>query len=169
MNPRIGHIICRPFSKLKFTKYAPRALTSDDSGYGECVPTLSVTKHFVSTSFKPNSTCGQHPWSAHLSMTSSQERPVTSLSKSPLVVVVLGSTASGKSKLAIDLAKHVGGEVISADSMQVYEGLDILTNKATDEEMQGIPHYMIGVVNRSEKFDVVKFRDKALPIVSTQQ
>lgn len=83
----------------------------------------------------------------------------------PPIVVVLGSTASGKSKLAIDLAKQVEGEVISADSMQVYEGLDILTNKATAEEMEGIPHHMISVVDRREKFDVVKFRNMALPLV----
>ncbi len=166
MNPIIGLITCRSFSI--FTKFVPtpRGLISNDRSYGECVPILSVTKHFVSAPVKYKSCPDQRPWSAYLSMTSSQERPVTSLSNSPLVVVVLGSTASGKSKLAIDLAKHVGGEVISADSMQVYEGLDILTNKATEEEMQGIPHYMIGVVNRSEKFDVVKFRDMALPIVS---
>ncbi|OXA57587.1 tRNA dimethylallyltransferase, mitochondrial [Folsomia candida] len=87
------------------------------------------------------------------------------------VVVVLGSTATGKSKLAIDLASHYGGEVISADSMQVYKGLDILTNKATPEEMRGVPHHMIGIVSplimkdRKEKFDVVHFRDQALPLV----
>lgn len=51
--------------------------------------------------------------------------------------------------------------------MQVYKGLDILTNKATAEEMRGVPHHMISVVDRKEKFDVVHFRDQALPLVSS--
>ncbi|CAL8111552.1 unnamed protein product [Orchesella dallaii] len=83
----------------------------------------------------------------------------------PPVVVVLGCTATGKSKLAIDLAKQFGGEIISADSMQVYEGLDILTNKESEEEMQGVPHHMINIVNRLEVFDIHKFRNLALPLV----
>lgn len=166
MNLGIGYKICRSLSKSRKHVSGGR-LTIDYCRYRECVPMLFMTKHFVTASVKSRNFRDQRPpGSAHLSMNSLLEEPVTPFSKNPLVVVVLGSTASGKSKLAIDLAKYVGGEVISADSMQVYEGLDILTNKATGEEMQGVPHYMIGVVNRSEKFDVVKFRDMALPIVS---
>ncbi|CAG7728583.1 unnamed protein product [Allacma fusca] len=81
------------------------------------------------------------------------------------VVVVLGATGTGKSKLAVDLAAEFNGEVISADSMQVYKGLDILTNKVTEEEMKDVPHHMISVVDHRTKFDVTNFRNMALPIV----
>lgn len=53
------------------------------------------------------------------------------------VVVVVGSTGVGKSKLAVDLARHLGGEVVNADALQVYRGLDVTTNKVTDEEAKG--------------------------------
>lgn len=62
------------------------------------------------------------------------------------VIAVVGATASGKTSYAIDLARKIGGEIISADSRLVYKGMDIGTAKPTIEEMQGIPHYMIDVV-----------------------
>lgn len=62
------------------------------------------------------------------------------------VIAVVGATASGKTAYAIDLARKIGGEIISADSRLVYKGMDIGTAKPTIEEMQGIPHYMIDVV-----------------------
>ena len=63
----------------------------------------------------------------------------------PKVVFVIGPTGVGKSKLGIEIAKQFEGEVISMDSMQVYKSLDILTNKVTDEETEGIPHHMLSI------------------------
>ncbi|OHA96030.1 MAG: hypothetical protein A3C62_02700 [Candidatus Zambryskibacteria bacterium RIFCSPHIGHO2_02_FULL_39_16] len=63
------------------------------------------------------------------------------------VLVIVGSTASGKSALAIRLAKKFNGEIISADSRQVYKGLDIGTGKVTKKEMHGIPHHMLDVAD----------------------
>jgi tRNA dimethylallyltransferase len=75
-----------------------------------------------------------------------------------IVVVIVGPTASGKSDVAIELAKMVDGEIISADSMQVYRGMDIGTAKLSYEEMQGIRHYMIDIVNPSEHFSAAEFQ-----------
>ena len=62
--------------------------------------------------------------------------------KIPLIVIA-GPTASGKTRLAIELAKIYNGEVVSADSMQIYKGMSIATAKPTAEEMQGLPHHLI--------------------------
>ena len=77
------------------------------------------------------------------------------------VIAVAGPTASGKTKLAIELAKELNGEVISADSRLVYKGFDIMTAKPTKDEMDGIPHYMIDVVEPEYDFSVAEFRDRA--------
>lgn len=77
------------------------------------------------------------------------------------VYVVLGPTASGKSSLAIELAKDLNGEIISADSMQIYKYMDIGTAKVTASEIQGIKHYMIDEVNPDEEFSVAKFKSRA--------
>lgn len=82
-----------------------------------------------------------------------------------MVVVVLGSTGTGKSKLAIELAKKFNGEIISADSMQVYHGLDIVTNKVTLEEQASAPHHLINCVDPLSRFTVVDFRNRAIPII----
>ena len=82
------------------------------------------------------------------------------------IIVILGSTGVGKSKLGIELAKKVGGEVISADSMQVYKGLDIITAKVTAAEQRECKHHMINIVSPLENFSVVQFRNIALPIIS---
>ncbi|XP_052440871.1 tRNA dimethylallyltransferase isoform X3 [Carassius gibelio] len=66
---------------------------------------------------------------------------------SPSLVVILGATGTGKSKLAIEIGKRLNGEIISADSMQVYKGLDIITNKVTEEEQAQCPHHMISFVD----------------------
>jgi len=63
------------------------------------------------------------------------------------VVVVVGTTGAGKSQLAVELALELGGEVVSADALQLYEGLDILTNKVTPEESRGVPHHLISIVD----------------------
>ena len=63
------------------------------------------------------------------------------------VLVIVGPTASGKSDLAVKLAKKFGGEIISADSRQVYKGLDIGTGKITKREMRGVPHHLLDIAN----------------------
>ncbi|XP_043498979.1 tRNA dimethylallyltransferase [Polistes fuscatus] len=86
------------------------------------------------------------------------------MSRVPLLVI-LGSTGSGKSKLGIELARKFGGEIISADSMQVYKDLDIVTAKVTKEERQMAVHHMLDVVDPLTHFSVIDFRNMALPIV----
>ena len=73
------------------------------------------------------------------------------------VIVIVGATGSGKTSLSIEIAKELQGEVISADSRQVYKKLDIGTEKATKEEMLGIPHHLIDVVEPHEVFNVTDF------------
>ena len=81
------------------------------------------------------------------------------------VIAIAGPTASGKTKLAIDIAKSVDGEVISADSRLVYKGFNIATAKPTIEEMQGIPHYMIDIVEPEYDFSVADFKDRAKVLI----
>lgn len=73
------------------------------------------------------------------------------------VIAVVGPTASGKTSLGIELAKIYDGEVISADSMQVYKGMDIATAKPTAEETEGIPHHLMGFLDRNESFSVADY------------
>lgn len=80
--------------------------------------------------------------------------------KKPLIILT-GPTAVGKTKLSIELAKAVNGQMISADSMQVYRHMDIGTAKIRPEEMQDIPHYLIDVLDPWESFDVVRFQTMA--------
>lgn len=80
--------------------------------------------------------------------------------KKPLIVLT-GPTAVGKTSLSISLAKAAEGEIISADSMQVYKHMDIGSAKITKEEMEGIPHYLIDVLEPSEEFHVVRFQEMA--------
>ncbi len=77
------------------------------------------------------------------------------------VVVVLGPTASGKTALSIELAKRFDGEIVSADSMQVYKYMDIGTAKPTEQERQGIKHYLVDEVTPDEEFSVAKFQELA--------
>ena len=81
------------------------------------------------------------------------------------VIAIAGPTASGKTKLAIDMAKSVDGEVISADSRLIYKGFDIATAKPTVEEMQGVPHYMIDVVEPEYDFSVADFKERARVLI----
>lgn len=80
--------------------------------------------------------------------------------KKPLIVLT-GPTAVGKTKLSIRLAKAVGGEIISADSMQVYRSMDIGSAKIRPEEMEGVPHYLVDVLDPREEFHIVKFQQMA--------
>ena len=81
------------------------------------------------------------------------------------IICIAGPTASGKTALAVELAKELNGEVVSCDSMQIYKGMDIGTAKPTPEEMQGIPHHMIDVAEPDEDFSVSRYCAQAAPIV----
>lgn len=82
------------------------------------------------------------------------------MEKKPLIILT-GPTAVGKTALSIEFAKRINGEIISADSMQVYKQMDIGTAKVTPEEMQGVKHYLIDIINPDEEFNVFKFQEYA--------
>lgn len=86
--------------------------------------------------------------------------PTGASGQTPLVIIA-GATATGKSAVAVELAKQADGAVISADSMQVYRGMDIGSAKITPEEMQGIPHYLIDIADPKEEWNVVRFQGEA--------
>ena len=77
------------------------------------------------------------------------------------LVILAGPTAVGKTALSIKLAKKINGAIISADSMQVYKHMDIGSAKVMPEEMEGIPHYLINVLEPSEEFNIVRFQQMA--------
>ena len=81
------------------------------------------------------------------------------------IICLAGPTASGKTALAVELAKELDGEVVSCDSMQVYRRMNIGTAKPTEAEMQGIPHHMIDVASPEEDYSVSRYCAQALPIV----
>ena len=81
--------------------------------------------------------------------------------KKQKIIVILGPTASGKSGLAVKLAKKIDGEIISADSRQVYKGMDIGTGKIIKKEMFGIPHYLLDIKNPKKQFTVMEFKKLA--------
>lgn len=83
----------------------------------------------------------------------------------PKVIVLGGPTATGKTALSIELAKQINGEIVSADSMLIYRGMDIGTAKPTEEEKEGIPHYMIDVINPDERFSVADYKKGAIQAI----
>lgn len=87
------------------------------------------------------------------------------MTKKPLIILA-GPTAVGKTALSIRLAKETGAEIISADSMQVYRGMDIGSAKITKEEMAGVPHYLVDVLEPEEDFNVVRFQNMAKDAVA---
>jgi len=89
----------------------------------------------------------------------------TMTAKNTPIVVILGATGAGKSQLALELAAKFGGEIISADAMQMYRGLDIVTNKVSVEEQRLVKHHMINILDPLSINNVVDFRNKALPVV----
>ncbi|XP_032681041.1 tRNA dimethylallyltransferase [Odontomachus brunneus] len=93
------------------------------------------------------------------------DRDEVDMSRVP-VLVILGATGSGKSRLGIELARRFSGEIISADSMQVYKGLDIVTAKVTPAEKQMAPHHLLDVVDPLTDFTVIQFREMAQPIIN---
>ncbi|MGN0443457.1 MAG: tRNA (adenosine(37)-N6)-dimethylallyltransferase MiaA [Acutalibacteraceae bacterium] len=80
-------------------------------------------------------------------------------------IAVVGPTASGKTSLGVELAKRFGGEVVSADSMQIYKYMDIATAKPTVAEMQGIPHHMIDFLLPKEPYSVAKYKEDAMKCI----
>ncbi|MFA6353562.1 MAG: tRNA (adenosine(37)-N6)-dimethylallyltransferase MiaA [Candidatus Paceibacterota bacterium] len=80
----------------------------------------------------------------------------------PKIIVILGQTSAGKSDLSVKIAKKISGEIISADSRQVYKGLDIGTGKITKKEMRGVPHHLLDVANPKKKFTVVEYQKLAI-------
>jgi len=88
------------------------------------------------------------------------------MNKRPKVVIISGPTARGKTSLGVDLALAFNGEIISADSMQVYRGMDVGTAKPTPEEQKGIPHHLLDVVDPDEEFNAATYRSMALPKIT---
>lgn len=84
--------------------------------------------------------------------------------KRPLIILT-GPTAVGKTELSIELAKSIGGEIVSADSMQVYRGMDIGTAKIKKEQMQGVTHHLIDIINPDEEFNVSIFKELAVKAI----
>ncbi|CUA80352.1 tRNA (adenosine(37)-N6)-dimethylallyltransferase MiaA [Anoxybacillus suryakundensis] len=82
------------------------------------------------------------------------------------VVVLIGPTAVGKTKMSIELAKRLNGEIINGDSMQVYKGLDIGTAKIRQEEMEGIPHHLLNIKEPHESFSVAEFQTLARSLIT---
>jgi tRNA dimethylallyltransferase len=89
--------------------------------------------------------------------------------KSPKLIVILGPTASGKTELAVKLAKKFNGEIVNADSRQVYKGMDIGTAKPTKKEMRGVPHHLLDVASPKRKFTVAQYRKLALKAIERIQ
>ena len=81
--------------------------------------------------------------------------------KKPTVIVICGPTASGKTALSIELAKKINGEIISADSMQIYKDMDIGTAKPDKEEMQGIKHYLLDCISPDVRYSVAEYKQDA--------
>ena len=88
-------------------------------------------------------------------------------SQKPIVIVIGGPTASGKTGLSIALAKEINGQIISADSMQIYKEMNIGTAKVKKEEMQGIKHYLIDKVYPNERYSVAQFKEDAEKAIQT--
>ena len=77
------------------------------------------------------------------------------------VIVICGPTASGKTALSVELAKKINGEIVSCDSMQIYDEMQIGTARVTNDEMQGIKHYMVGMVKPTKRYSVSEYKKEA--------
>jgi len=89
--------------------------------------------------------------------------------KKPPLVVILGPTASGKSELAIKLAKKFGGEIVSADSRQIYQEMDIGTGKLTKKQMASIAHHLINLVKPDQEFTLAQYKKLAIKTIKNIQ
>ncbi len=85
------------------------------------------------------------------------------------LIVILGPTGSGKTSLAVKLAKQFNGEIISADSRQIYQEMNIGTAKATKKEMAGVPHYLIDIIKPNQEFTLAQFKKQAVKIIQDVQ
>ena len=85
----------------------------------------------------------------------------------PKLIIILGPTASGKTELSLKLAKQFSGEIISADSRQIYKGMDIGTAKTKD--FQSIPHYLIDIIKPNQNFTAAQFKKRAIKIIKDIQ
>ena len=83
-----------------------------------------------------------------------------------MIIVITGPTATGKTKLSIELAKKLNGEIINADSTQVFKDLDIATAKVTEEEKEGIKHHLIDIKNINENYTVYDYQKDARKIIN---
>lgn len=95
------------------------------------------------------------------------EQVQTQTEKKPPLVIIAGPTAVGKTDISVRLAKKIGGEIISADSIQVYKGLDIGSAKVTADEMQGVPHHLIDVIEPEVQYDAAAFQQMAQEAIQT--
>nr|GEZ19440.1 adenylate isopentenyltransferase 5, chloroplastic-like [Tanacetum cinerariifolium] len=85
--------------------------------------------------------------------------------KKQKVVFIMGATATGKSRLSVDIAVKYSGEIINCDKMQVYRGLNIVTNKITEAEMKGVPHHLLGNIDPESDFTAQDFCYYALAVI----
>ena len=83
----------------------------------------------------------------------------------PKIIVIVGPNASGKSALAVQIAQKINGEIISADSRQIYKELNIATGKISKKEMTGVPHHLLDITNPKKQFTVVDFKKLAEKII----
>ena len=83
-----------------------------------------------------------------------------------MVIVILGPTAVGKTKLSVELAKRINGEIINADSTQVYKDLDIATAKVTEEEKEGIPHHLFDIKNINDDYTVFDYQNDCRKVIN---
>nr|XP_043639884.1 adenylate isopentenyltransferase 5, chloroplastic-like [Erigeron canadensis] len=88
-----------------------------------------------------------------------------SLVQKPLVVFIMGATGTGKSRLSVDIAAEYSGEIINCDKMQVYKGLDIVTNKIQEHEMKGVKHHLLGEFDPNSDFTALDFCNRALMVI----
>ena len=87
------------------------------------------------------------------------------MNRAPEVVAVVGATATGKSDLALDLAERLGGEVVNADAMQLYRGMDIGTNKLPPEERRGVPHHLLDVLEVTDEATLAAYQDRVEAVI----
>jgi tRNA dimethylallyltransferase len=85
--------------------------------------------------------------------------------KNPLIVI-LGPTASGKTAISLEIAREIDGEIISTDSRQIYKGLEIGSDALSEEERQGIPHHMMGIVDPDREYSLAEYKDEAEKIIT---
>ena len=91
---------------------------------------------------------------------------MTAINKKPLAVAIMGPTASGKTAAALEIARHIPAEILSVDSALVYRGMDIGTAKPSTEERAGVPHHLIDIIDPSEAYSAMQFRQDALRLVA---